>query len=226
MGYKLLIAEDDPNLGEILKEYLEIKGYATELVRDGQQAISIFEKGKFDLCILDIMMPKKDGFAVAETIRKQSPNVPFIFLTARSQQEDTLKGLQLGADDYIKKPFSMEELNLRLQAILRRSENSMAQKQVFELGRFVFDYPHQELRLEEESRKLTSKESELLLLLAQNLNKTLDRSAALKIIWGDDSYFNARSMDVYITKLRKHLAADPTVKIITVHGQGFRLVIN
>ena len=226
MPYKLLIAEDDRNLGEILREYLEIKGYDTILVRDGSAAIEAFRQEKFDLCILDVMMPKVDGFAVAQEIRKQAPELPFIFLTARSQQEDTLRGLQLGADDYIKKPFSMEELNLRLQAILRRTENSFSQKQVFKLGKINFDYSHQKLQVDGVSQKLTSKESEVLLLLPQNLNKTLDRSAALKIIWGDDSYFNARSMDVYITKLRKHLAADPTVKIITIHGQGFRLVID
>lgn len=226
MGYKLLIAEDDPNLGEILKEYLEIKGYEPVLTRDGQEAIEVFQQGKFDLCILDVMMPKKDGFAVGRELRAMSPQIPFIFLTARSQQEDTLQGLQLGADDYIKKPFSMEELHLRLQAILRRSESALSHKQVYELGDFHFDYPHQQLVHRGNTVKLTSKESELLLLLAQNINKTLNRSAALKVIWGNDSYFNARSMDVYITKLRKHLAADEKVQIITVHGQGFRLVIS
>lgn len=226
MAYKLLIAEDDLNLGEILKEYLEIKGYEAVLARDGEEAIKVFQQEHFDLCVLDIMMPRKDGFAVSKEIRTIAPEVPFVFLTARSQQEDTLQGLRLGADDYIKKPFSMEELNLRLQAILKRSESPVNEKQVYELGALVFDYPHQQLIVKGEKRKLTSKESELLLLLVQNINKTLDRSAALKIIWGDDSYFNARSMDVYITKLRKHLAADSGIKIITVHGQGFRLVID
>ena len=226
MAHKLLIAEDDLNLGEILKEYLEIKGYEPMLVRDGEQAIKAFNENSFDLCILDVMMPKLDGFAVGQEIRKTAPELPFIYLTARSQQEDTLKGLQLGADDYIKKPFSMEELNLRLQAILRRSESAVNDKQSYELGKITFDYPHQELIIDGARQKLTSKESELLLLLAQNVNRTLDRSAALKIIWGDDSYFNARSMDVYITKLRKHLAVDENLKIVTIHGQGFRLVID
>lgn len=226
MPYKLLIAEDDRNLGAILKEYLELKGYEPVLARDGEEAIQRFQQEKFDLCLLDVMMPRKDGFAVGEEIRRMSPAVPFIFLTARSQQEDTLKGLRLGADDYIKKPFSMEELDLRLQAILKRTENAAANKQIYELGKLKFNYPHQELEADGERQKLTSKESELLLLLAQNLNKTLDRSAALKIIWGDDSYFNARSMDVYITKLRKHLAKDEKLKIVTIHGQGFRLVID
>lgn len=226
MAYKLLIAEDDRNLGAILKEYLELKGYEPALARDGEEAVRMFEEGKFDLCILDVMMPRKDGFTVSQEIRHKNPEIPFIFLTARSQPEDTLKGLRLGADDYIRKPFSMEELDLRLQAILRRSDGPAKTKQVYELGRFKFDYPHQQLVVNGATKKLTSKESELLLHLAQNKNKTLDRSAALKIIWGDDSYFNARSMDVYITKLRKHLSSDEAVKIITVHGQGFRLVID
>lgn len=223
---RLLIAEDDPNLGQILKEYLELKGYDATLAQDGEVAINFFKKADFDLCILDIMMPKKDGFVVAQEIRAMKSEIPFIFLTARSQQEDTLKGLKLGADDYIKKPFSMEELNLRLQAILRRTENHDTRKEQFELGNYHFDYTRQELVFNGEKRKLTSKETELLFLLAQTMNKTLDRRAALKIIWGDDSYFNARSMDVYITKLRKHLSEDEQVKIITVHGQGFRLVID
>lgn len=226
MPNKLLLAEDDLNLGEILKEYLEIKGYEAVLTRDGEEALRVFKKEKFDLCILDVMMPKKDGFAVAKEIRTITPDIPFIFLTARSQQEDALQGLRLGADDYIKKPFSMEELNLRLQAILKRSDKNHNERQVFELGDLLFDYPHQEISVNGNVQKLTSKESELLLLLAQNINRILDRSAALKIIWGDDTYFNARSMDVYITKLRKHLAVDERVKIITIHGQGFRLVID
>lgn len=226
MAYKLLLAEDDPNLGEILKEYLELKGYEPTLTRDGLEAIETFRNHSFDLCILDIMMPKKDGFAVAKEIRSINANIPFIFLTARSQQEDTLRGLKLGADDYIKKPFSMEELSLRLMAILRRADSIDREKQVFTLGDFTFDYSHQELSNNGIAKNLTSKESELLLLLVQHANKTLDRSAALKVIWGDDSYFNARSMDVYITKLRKHLKTDDKVRIITVHGQGFRLVID
>ena len=225
--YQLLIAEDDINLGQILKEYLELKGYNTTLTRDGQEAVDSFKRNHYDLCILDVMMPRKDGFAVGKEIRLINPGTPFIFLTARSQQEDTLKGLQLGADDYIKKPFSMEELTLRLQAILRRADTGEPKQEQFKLGNYSFDYTRQQLKYaNEEVRKLTSKEAELLLLLCQTMNKTLNRSAALKIIWGDDSYFNARSMDVYITKLRKHLKADESVNIITVHGQGFRLVID
>ncbi len=223
---KILIAEDDPNLGQVLREYLELKGYAATLSRDGEEAISLFRKSSFDLCILDIMMPKKDGFEVAVQIKQLDKDVPFIFLTARSLQEDTIRGLQLGADDYIKKPFSMEELDLRIKAILRRSEENVSEITAFELGEYTFDYNHQTLSLGGEKRNLTSKEAELLLLLAQSQNKTLERASALKIIWGDDSYFNARSMDVYINKLRKHLSASQQVQIITVHGQGFRLVID
>jgi len=224
--YQLLIAEDDPNLGQILKEYLELKGYHATLTRDGHEAVESFKANNYDLCILDVMMPRKDGFAVAKEIRSINKEMPFIFLTARSQQEDTLKGLQLGADDYIKKPFSMEELTLRLQAILRRVDNGEPRQENFTLSDYDFDYTRHQLKYAGEVRKLTSKEAELLLLLCQTMNKTLDRSAALKIIWGDDSYFNARSMDVYITKLRKHLKDDEKVNIITVHGQGFRLVID
>lgn len=223
---KLLIAEDDPNLGQILKEYLELKGYHANLVSDGEEAIISFKQNDYDLCILDVMMPKKDGFAVAKEIRILNPETPFVFLTAKSQQEDTLKGLKLGADDYIKKPFSMEELTLRLQAILRRSENGETKKEEYDIGEYKFDYTKHELSYEGNVKNLTSKEADLLLLLCQRMNKTLDRSAALKIIWGDDSYFNARSMDVYITKLRKFLSQEEGVKIITIHGQGFRLVID
>lgn len=225
-AYNLLIAEDDPNLGQILKEYLELKGYNSVLARDGDEAIEEFEKHEFDLCILDIMMPKKDGFMVGKEIRSKKPHIPFIFLTARSQQEDTLKGLQLGADDYIKKPFSMEELDLRLQAILRRTDKRNLGQEKYQIGSYLFDYTSQKLKYNGKTYKLTSKEASLLLLLCQNMNKILNRSAALKIIWGDDSYFNSRSMDVYITKLRKHLIGDERVKILTIHGEGFRLVID
>jgi DNA-binding response OmpR family regulator len=224
--YQLLIAEDDLNLGQILKEYLELKGYKATLTRDGREAVDSFKRNQYDLCLLDVMMPKMDGFAVGKEIRTINPDVPFIFLTARSQQEDTLKGLQLVADDYIKKPFSMEELNLRLQAILRRADKGEPKQEQFTLGDYSFDYTRHQLKFSGNTLKLTAKEAELLLLLCQTMNKTLNRSAALKIIWGDDSYFNARSMDVYITKLRKHLKEDDKVNILTVHGQGFRLVID
>ena len=222
---KLLIVEDDLNLGQILKEYLEAKGFETHLCRDGEEGIQAFRDQHFDLCILDIMMPKKDGFTLAKEIRLTDKQTPIIFLTAKSMKEDTLEGFKIGADDYITKPFSMEELLLRLMAILRRTGNSAVKTQNnYKFGAFTFNYDQQILRFAEDEQKLTSKESELLRLLCQNINQTLDRSAALKAIWKDDSYFNARSMDVYIAKLRKYLKKDENIRILTIHGEGFKLV--
>ena len=222
---KLLIVEDDLNLGQILKEYLEAKGFETHLCRDGEEGIKAFRDHHFDLCILDIMMPKKDGFTLAKEIRLTDKQTPIIFLTAKSMKEDTLEGFKIGADDYITKPFSMEELLLRLMAILRRTGNSSGKApNSFTFGAFTFNYDQQILQFGQEEQKLTSKESELLRLLCQNINQTLDRSAALKVIWKDDSYFNARSMDVYIAKLRKYLKKDENIRILTIHGEGFKLV--
>jgi len=223
---KLLIAEDDPNLGQILKEYLEIKGFDADLARDGEEGSRMFRDNSYDLCVLDIMMPKKDGFTLAKEILKSANPVPFIFLTAKSLKEDTIQGLKIGADDYITKPFSMEEFLLRINAILRRTKSG----QYFEdnskisLGNSVLNYDQQVLAFNDQVISLTSKESELLKLLIQHRNKVLDRKLALNLIWHDDSYFNARSMDVYIAKLRKHLKMDPSLQIITIHGQGFKLV--
>ena len=224
--HKLLIVEDDENLGQILKEYLAIKGYDADLRRDGEAGLAAFKQNVYDCCLLDVMMPKKDGFSLGRDIRAIDKNIPFIFLTAKSLQEDKLKGLKLGADDYITKPFSMEELILRLHAILKRTEKGEDRQTQFDLGAFQFNHTSQKLSFNGVTNQLTSKESDLLLLLCQNLNQVMNRSAALNIIWGDDSYFNARSMDVYITKLRKHLKADEKVNIITIHGQGFRLVVD
>lgn len=222
---RLLIVEDDANLGQILKEYLEAKGFETTLCKDGESGISTFRDQEFELCILDIMMPKKDGFTVAKEIRQIDKQTPIIFLTAKSMKEDAIEGLKIGADDYVTKPFSMEELLLRIMAVLRRT-NQSDQKLLssFNFGGFTFNYDQQILSLGSEQQKLTSKESELLRLLCQNMNQTLDRSAALKAIWKDDSYFNARSMDVYIAKLRKYLKRDENIKILTIHGEGFKLV--
>jgi two-component system, OmpR family, response regulator VicR len=224
--FKLLLVEDDPNLGEILREYLEIKGYKTTLCRDGYEGLQVFRKYRFDLCILDIMMPKKDGFTLAMEIRQIDEKVPFIFLTAKAMKEDTLEGLRIGADDYITKPFSMEELLLRLKAILKRvyHKNRENQPAIFNFGKFTFDTESHLLQWDQQSVKLTTKEAGLLKLLCQNKNQTLDRSEALKIIWREDTYFNARSMDVYITKLRKYLKDDENIQILTLHGQGFKLV--
>lgn len=222
-----LLVEDDPNLGQILKEYLEAKGYPTILCNHGSKAIEVFNENSFSLIILDVMLPGKDGFAIAQEIRALGKSTPIIFLTAKSMKEDTLKGLRIGADDYLTKPFSMEELVLRMKAILRRTQKTEVQpneSKIFKIGKFVFDYNRQLLIDGEIYHKLTSKESELLRLLALNMNEMLDRTVALKTIWLDDSYFNARSMDVYIAKLRKYLKDDPDVQILTVHRSGFKLV--
>lgn len=224
---KLLLAEDDENLGLLLKEYLVAKGYDASLFPDGEAAYKGFMRDHYDICILDIMMPKKDGFTLAKDIRIVNPDVPVIFLTAKNMKEDVLEGFKLGADDYITKPFSMEELIMRIEAILRRtSQENLANAQpVFTLGRYTFDTRKQTLAEGDEVVKLTTKEADLLKLLCQNANKILERNYALKSIWIDDNYFNARSMDVYITKLRKHLSKEPTVEIINVHGKGYKLIM-
>lgn len=222
---RLLLVEDDQNLGQILKEYLEIKGFSAHLARDGEEGLQKFQEHSFDLCILDIMMPKKDGFTLAKDIRLLNKQVPIIFLSAKSMKEDTIQGFRIGADDYVTKPFSMEELLLRISAVLRRTGRIKAKAQnTYEFGKFKFHYHQQILQIGSKEQKLTSKESELLRLLCENVNQTLDRSAALKLIWKDDSYFNARSMDVYIAKLRKHLKKDENIQILTIHGEGFKLV--
>lgn len=226
---KVLLAEDDRNLGNILKNYLDAKGYSTSLCINGQEAIDIFEKNDLDFCILDIMMPVKDGFEVAKEIRLRNKKIPILFLTAKSMQEDKLKGFEVGADDYITKPFSMEELLVRMQAILRRTDDSaknMTNENIFRVGQYTFDFNRQTLSIHDKEQKLTSKEAGLLQLLCTNANDVLDRSIALNKVWNDDSYFNARSMDVYIVKLRKYLKEDPSVELINVHGIGFKLVMN
>ena len=224
---KLLLAEDDENLGLLLKEYLVAKGYDADLYPDGEAAYKGFMKEHYDICILDVMMPKKDGFTLAKDIRIVNAEIPVIFLTAKNMKEDVLEGFKLGADDYITKPFSMEELIMRIEAILRRTtlEGQSSSQQIFTLGKFTFDTRKQTLSEGDEAVKLTTKESELLKLLCQNANKVLERNYALKSIWIDDNYFNARSMDVYITKLRKHLKDEPSVEIINVHGKGYKLIM-
>lgn len=224
---KLLLAEDDENLGLLLKEYLIARGYLATLFPDGEAAFKGFTKDHFDICILDIMMPKKDGFTLAKEIRMIAADIPIIFLTAKNLKDDVIEGFKLGADDYITKPFSMEELIFRIEAILRRAipESQNQGQQIYKLGRFTFDARKQTLANESDIVKLTTKEAELLKLLCQNTNKVLERNFALKSIWIDDNYFNARSMDVYITKLRKHLRDEPTVEIINVHGKGYKLIM-
>ena len=223
--YKILLTEDDENLGMLLREYLVAKGYETDLLPDGEAGYDAFMSKKYDVCIFDVMMPKKDGFTLAKEIRMVNTEVPIIFLTAKSMKEDIFQGFKIGADDYLTKPFSMEELLFRIEAILRRTKGTLASQDVFQIGKFRFDTQKQQLIDGEKVVKLTTKESELLKLLCNNANKVLERNFALKTIWVDDNYFNARSMDVYITKLRKHLRDDSSVEILNVHGKGYKLVM-
>ncbi|MBA7519500.1 Sensory transduction protein regX3 [subsurface metagenome] len=223
---KVLLAEDDENLGSLLKEYLIAKKYDTDWYPNGEEAYKKFVKRSYDLCILDIMMPIKDGYTLAKEIRMTNAEIPIIFLTAKSQKDDVLEGFKAGCDDYITKPFSMEELLYRIEAILRRTSRHgkyNTQKE-FTIGQYHFDTDKQLLSINEKTMKLTTKESELLRLLCLNKNSVLERNFALKSIWIDDNYFNARSMDVYIAKLRKYLRDDPVVQIINIHGKGFKLL--
>ncbi len=222
---RILLAEDDQNLGSLLKEYLDLKGYFADLYPDGDKAYKGFIKEHYDLLLLDIMMPVMDGFTLAAEVRRINKEIPIIFLTAKALKEDVLEGFAIGADDYITKPFSMEELLFRIEAILRRTKAGKdSEAHLFHLGKYNFDSQKQTLTIGEYSQKLTTKESELLKLLCSNRNKVLERNFALRTIWYDDNYFNARSMDVYITKLRKYLKEDPSVEIINVHGKGFKII--
>ena len=223
----VLLCEDDPNLGLLLSEYLNAKGFQCELATDGQEGIKLYKRSTFDFIILDVMMPIKDGFTVAAEIRQEDKHTPILFLTAKSMKEDTLEGFRVGGDDYLTKPFSMEELLARMNAILRRSAALPEQgdePHEYSIGTYSFDYNKQKLLLGETELKLTTKENELLYLLWKNKNGVMERSFALKAIWGDDNYFNGRSMDVYIAKLRKYLKEDEKVEIINVHGRGFKLL--
>lgn len=226
---KILLCEDDENLGMLLREYLQAKGFAATLCPDGEVGYREFLKNKFDICVLDVMMPKKDGFTLAQEIRQANAEIPIIFLTAKTLKEDILEGFKIGADDYITKPFSMEELVFRIEAILRRVRGKKTKEStMYTIGRFTFDTQKQLLTLDnnpEKATKLTTKENELLALLCAHSNEILQRDYALKTIWIDDNYFNARSMDVYITKLRKHLKPDPQVEIINIHGKGYKLIV-
>lgn len=225
----ILLVEDDKNLGGLLQEYLIAKGFDTQLEVDGDKGAKAFVNGKFDLCVLDVMMPIKDGFTLAKEIRNLDKEIPIIFLTAKSLKTDKIEGFESGADDYMTKPFSMEELLLRVNAILRRthgreSTRSSSGASNFQIGSLLFDYNKRTLTGNDLDQKLTSKEAELLKLLCENKNDVMERSVALNKIWRDDSYFNARSMDVYITKLRKYLKFDPSVEIVNMHGRGFKLL--
>jgi DNA-binding response OmpR family regulator len=221
-----LLCEDEESLGMLLREYLQAKGYDAELYLDGEAGFKAFARSHYDMCVLDVMMPKKDGFTLAQEIREMNVDVPIIFLTARNLKEDIFEGFKIGADDYLTKPFSMDELVFRMEAVLRRVKGVKTQPITqYTLGKYTFDTQRQILSHDDEEVKLTTKESELLHLLCMHANDVLLRELALKTIWIDDNYFNARSMDVYITKLRKHLRADPTIEINNVHGKGYKLII-
>jgi len=223
---RVLLAEDDENLGNLLKEYLKARNFEAELCTDGEKALKNLQRNQYDICILDVMMPNMDGFTVAREIRRLNNDIPIIFLTAKSMKDDVLEGFSSGADDYLTKPFSMEELIFRIEAILRRTQNrnNMEQK-VFQLAGYIFDSEKQTLTYNDRVQKLTTKESELLRLLCLHKNSVLERNFALKAIWSDDNYYNARSMDVYITKLRKYLKEEPAIQILNIHGKGFKLIV-
>lgn len=224
---KVLLAEDDSNLGMLLKNYLAAKNFDTTLVRTGTQALDAFSTQSFNICVFDIMMPEMDGITLAKEIRLSNQEIPIIFLTAKNQQEDIIEGFISGADDYITKPFSMEELIYRIEAVLRRTGGNAVwsvKEGPYQIGSFTFDPLKQILTHKGKAVKLTTKESELLELLYRHKNEILERNYALKAIWIDDNYFNARSMDVYISRLRKYLGKDLTLKILNIHGKGYKLI--
>jgi DNA-binding response OmpR family regulator len=224
----VLLLEDDPNLGLILKEHLELNGFNAVLCSNGEDGMNAWRQGRFDLCLVDVMMPRKDGFTFAREVRQHDQDVPIIFLTAKSLKEDRIEGFRIGGDDYVTKPFSMEELLLRIRAVLKRSgsekRDQLAPKE-FVIGSFTFVYASRALRRNGRTRKLTAREAELLQLLCIHLNETLDRTVTLKQLWGDDSYFNGRSMDVFVSRLRGYLKADGDVELLNVHGRGVKLVV-
>ncbi|MCF8367025.1 MAG: response regulator transcription factor [Bacteroidales bacterium] len=231
MGKKVQVfmVEDDHNFGAVLKSYLEIHDYIVHWVDDGKHAVREFRSEDFDICILDVMLPNVDGFQIAKEIRFSDKNIPLIFLTAKALKEDILKGFSLGADDYITKPFDSEVLLCKIKAILKRNEineESQPEKDEFELGKYRFNYPHRFLIIDGFRHKLSPREAELLRLLCIKINDVLPREMALKKIWGEDNYFTTRSMDVFITKLRKYLKDDPAIEISNIHGSGFKLTVN
>ncbi|UCG63128.1 MAG: response regulator transcription factor [Candidatus Zixiibacteriota bacterium] len=225
---KILLLEDDSNLGTIVQEHLTLNGYDVTLCGDGQAGASIYRPGRFDLCLVDVMMPKKDGFTFVRELRRTDDQVPVIFLTAKALKEDRITGFKIGCDDYIIKPFSIEELLLRIHAVLKRTSSSPpdTEETKFQIGHYSFDSRRRVLRRGDKEKKLTGRESELLRLLCHYLNRTLPREVALREIWGDDGYFAGRSMDVFVTKLRKYLQDDGRVTILSVHGKGLMLTVS
>ncbi len=233
-NYKILLVEDDQNFGDVLRSYLEMHDYGVTLVTDGVIGFETFKRGQFDLCILDVMMPRKDGFTLAKEIRERDRDVPIIFLTAKTMKDDVLQGFKIGADDYIAKPFNSEELLLRIQAVLKRvnkAPDPRDEQREYVIGRYHFNYPLRILTLteapigEENQWKLSPKEAELLKMFCKYINDITPRSEALTKIWHEDNYFTARSMDVFVTKLRKYLAKDPGIEIVNIHGNGFQLLV-
>jgi len=228
---KILLVEDEIFLGQIVKESFETRGFEVQLAKDGEEGLDSYKNNEFDICILDVMLPKMDGFKLAKEIKKLSKTQPIIFLTAKSLTEDVVEGFKIGADDYVRKPFSMEELILRVKAVLGRKSsviNNTMEDEVkeFEIGAYNFLPLKQELNYQGNTRKLTSRESELLKILCLNRNQLVERDSILKELWGDDSYFNARSMDVFITKIRKYLSDDPSVELLNVRGKGYKLIFD
>jgi DNA-binding response OmpR family regulator len=229
---KLLVLEDDSNLGFILQENLNLRGYETVLCSNGEEGLLSYKDNRFDLCLVDIMMPKKDGFSFAREVRQQDQMMPIIFLTAKAMKEDKIEGFKIGCDDYVTKPFSMEELSLRIQAVLKRSgsvalaDHQVEEQSMFVIGKYAFDVKRQTLEFKGKKRKLTSREGELLRLLCLHMNKTLERGYALRTLWGNDNYFSGRSMDVFISRLRRYLDGDSNIEILNVHGKGHKLVNN
>jgi DNA-binding response OmpR family regulator len=225
--HTILLLEDDPNLGLIIQEHLTMNGFEASIAGDGAQGLTAFGSKHFDLCLVDVMMPKMDGFTFAREVRRTDQETPLIFLTAKALKEDRIEGLKIGADDYITKPFSMEELLLRIRAVLKRSAPSVQQEDVppeFFIGSFVFHHPTRTLSRKGKARRLTAREADLLRLLCLHRNAVLDRSDTLKELWGNDSYFNSRSMDVFISKLRRYLKADSSIQILNEHNRGFKLL--
>jgi len=221
---KILLAEDDSNLGLVLSTFLKAKEFDVSLCINGEIALERYKSQPFDFVILDVMMPIKDGFSVAKEIRETDQEIPILFLTAKSMQDDKLKGFSAGGDDYMTKPFGMEELLARINAILKRTYKGNEKVTVFNVGDVAFDYASQKVRIGDVESKLTTKENELFYILIKNKGEILDRNAALRHVWGDDNYFNGRSMDVYITKLRKILKPSEKVEILNVHGKGFKIL--
>jgi len=226
--FKILLCEDDSNLGLVLKNYLELDEYDVTLERDGRLGLAAFQRESFDLCLLDVMMPNVDGFKLAEEIRDIDPDVPLFFLSAKTLKEDIIQGYKLGADDYITKPFDSEVLMLKIKAIIKRNEEDhrVTDNQEYHLGKYHFNPKLRELKHDDFIQVLSPKENELLKMLSEHKNDLLTREKALKKIWGSDTYFNGRSMDVYIAKLRKFLKDDDQIEIVNIHGNGFRLVVN